>query len=133
MIAPRIRAAEIERAFLKRPESMDAYDHFLQALSLLFRLERADFANAGLLLRRAIALDDSYAHPTHWLPVAWTPSGAGVVSDPDADSREAVRLAQAAVDRNSKNIRAITLLAHYKSFLFKDYDGALTLLSGPST
>jgi len=128
MIAPRIRAAEIERAFLKRPENMDAYDHFLQALSLLFRLERADFANAGRLLRRAIALDDSYA-TSYALAAEWhgLRVGQGWSHDPEGDSREAVRLAQSAVDRDSRNIRAITLLAHYKSFLFKDYDGALTL------
>ncbi len=32
-IAPEIRNAEIERAVLKRPESRDAYDHFLHALA----------------------------------------------------------------------------------------------------
>src|SRR5260370_4340966 len=37
-VAPRIREAEVQRAFQKRPDSMDAYDHFLQALSLMFRL-----------------------------------------------------------------------------------------------
>jgi len=127
-IAPRIRAAEIERAFLKRPESMDAYDHFLQALSLLFRLERADFANAGALLRRAIALDDSYA-TSYALAAEWhgLRIGQGWSPDPEADRREAMRLAQAAVDRDANNIRAITLLAHYKSYLFNDYDGALIL------
>jgi TolB-like protein/Tfp pilus assembly protein PilF len=130
MIAPRIRAAEIERAFLKRPDSMDAYDHFLQALSLLFRLERADFANAGLLLRRAIALDDSYA-TSYALAAEWhgLRIGQGWSPDPEADRREALRLAQAAVDRDANNIRAITLLAHYKSYLFKDYDGALALFN----
>jgi adenylate cyclase len=128
MIAPRIRAAEIERAFLKRPESMDAYDHFLQALSLLFRLERADFANAGVLLRRAIALDDSYA-TSYALTAEWhgLRVGQGWSPDPESDRREALRLAQAAVDRDPNNIRAITLLAHYRSYLFKDFDGALAL------
>jgi adenylate cyclase len=128
MIAPRIRAAEIERAFLKRPENMDAYDHFLQALSLLFRLERTDFANAGALLRRAIALDDSYA-TSFALTAEWhgLRVGQGWSPNPEADSHEAVRLAQAAIDRDPNNVRAITLLAHYKSYLFKDYDRALAL------
>ena len=49
-IAPRIREAEIQRAFLKRPANMDAYDHSLQALSLLYRLSQKDFAQAGALL-----------------------------------------------------------------------------------
>ena len=76
----------------------------------------------------SIALDDSYA-TSYALAAEWhgLRVGQGWSPDPEADSREAVRLAQSAVDRDSKNIRAITLLAHYKSFLFKDYDGALTL------
>jgi adenylate cyclase len=128
MIAPRIRAAEIERAFLKRPESMDAYDHFLQGLSLLFRLGKNDFANAGMLLRRAIALDDSYA-TSYALTAEWHALrvGQGWSPSPEVDSREAVRLAQAAVDRDPNNVRALSLLGHYKAFLFRDFDGALAL------
>jgi adenylate cyclase len=128
MIAPRIRAAEIERAFLKRPESMDAYDHFLQGLSLLFRLGQDDFAKAGMLLRRAIALDDSYA-TSYALTAEWHAIrvGQGWSPNPEADSREAVRLAQAAVNRDPNNVRALSLLGHYKAFLFRDFDGALAL------
>ena len=88
MIAPQIRAAEIERAFLKRPESMDAYDHLLQALSLLFRLEHADFANAGLLVRRAIALDDSYA-TSYALAAEWHGLRVGQGSSPTPRSTAA--------------------------------------------
>jgi hypothetical protein len=61
IIAPRVQDAQVKRAFLKRPENMDAYDHVMQALALLFRLTREDFNRAGVLLQRAIALDDSYA------------------------------------------------------------------------
>lgn len=130
MIAPRIRAAEVERAFLKRPESMDAYDHFLQGLSLLFRLNRDDFANAGTLLRRAIALDDTYATP-YALAAEWhgLRVGQGWSPNPEVDSREAVRLAQAAVDRDPGNVRALALLGHYRAFLFRDHDGALALFN----
>ena len=130
MIAPRIRAAEIERAFLKRPESMNAYDHFLQGLALLFRLEKDDFANAGMLLRRAIALDDSYA-TSYALTAQWHSLrvGQGWSPEPHADSREAVRLAQAAVDRDPNHVRALSLLGHYKAFLFRDFDGALAMFT----
>jgi adenylate cyclase len=130
MIAPRIRAAEIERAFLKRPGSMDAYDHFLQGLSLLFRLNENDFANAGTLLRRAIALDDTYA-TSYALAAEWhgLRVGQGWSPHPEMDSREALRLAKAAVDRDPSNVRALSLLGHYKAFLFRDFDGALALFN----
>ena len=66
-------------------------------------------------------------HLMHWLRSRGHRVGQGWSPDPEADKREAVRLAQAGVDRDPNNIRAITLLAHYRSFLFGDYDRALTL------
>ncbi len=127
-VAPRIREAEIQRAFQKRPDSMDAYDHFLQALSLMFRLKEQDFSRAGSLLQRAIALDDSYA-ASYALAAEWhgLRIGQGWSPDPQADSREALRLAEAAVDRDEGNVRALTLLGHYKSYLLRDFDGAIAL------
>jgi adenylate cyclase len=128
ILAPRVRESEIQLAFLKRPESMDAYDHFLQALALLYRLNERDFTRAGTLVQRAIALDDSYA-TAYALASEWhgLRIGQGWSPDPAGDSREAVRLAEAAVDRDSMNVRALTLLGHYRSYLFRDYDGALGL------
>jgi len=122
-IAPRIREAEVQRAFQKRPDSMDSYDHFLQALSLMFRLNEQDFGRAESLLQRAIALDDSYAAP-YALAAEWhgLRLGQGWSPDPQADSREALRLAEAAVDRDETNVRALALLGHYKSYLLRDFD-----------
>jgi TolB-like protein len=127
-VAPRIREAEVQRAFQKRPDSMDAYDHFLQALSVMFRLKEQDFGRAESLLQRAIALDDSYAAP-YALAAEWhgLRVGQGWSPDPQADSREALRLAEAAVDRDETNVRALTLLGHYKSYLLRDFDGAIAL------
>jgi adenylate cyclase len=127
-VAPRIREGEVQRAFQKRPDNMDAYDHFLQALSLMFRLREQDFGRAESLLQRAIALDDSYAAP-YALASEWhgLRVGQGWSPDPEADSREALRLAEAAVDRDETNVRALTLLGHYKSYLLRDFDGAMAL------
>jgi TolB-like protein len=127
-IAPRVREAEIRRAFQKRPESMDAYDHVLQAMHLLYRLEPDDFARAVTLLRRAIALDDSYstayalAGQWHLLRV-----GQGWSPDRQADLQEGLRLAEAAVDRDALSAHALAQLGHMRSFLLRDYDAALAL------
>jgi TolB-like protein/Tfp pilus assembly protein PilF len=134
ILAPRVREAEIQQAFLKRPESMDAYDHFLQALALLWRLNEHDFSRAGTLVQRAIALDDSYA-TAYALAAEWhgLRVGQGWSPDSSADSREAVRLAEAAVARDSSNVWALTLLGHYKSYLFRDYDAAIELFDRATT
>lgn len=128
VVAPRIRQAEIHRAFLKRPDSMDAYDHFLQALALLHRLREEDFGTAGTLIQRSIALDDSYA-TSYALASEWhgLRVGQGWSPDPKADSHEALRLAEAAMERDETNVRALAGLGHYKSYLFRDYEGALAL------
>jgi len=127
-IAPRIREAEIQRAFLKRPGSMDAYDHSLQALALLYRLSQQDFARAGALLRRAIALDDGYA-TSFALAAEWhgLRIGQGWSPDRQLDSQEVVRFAEAAIERDPSDVRGLTLLGHYKSYLFRDFKGALAL------
>lgn len=64
LIEPQIHKAEIERSRRKRPENLDAYDLYLQALPLLHvlgvqRLEHYD--EAIDLLDRAIALDPGFA------------------------------------------------------------------------
>jgi adenylate cyclase len=127
-IAPRVREAEIQRAFQKRPENMDAYDYVLQAMHLLYRLAPDEFARAGTLLRRAIALDDSYA-TAYALAAQWhlLRSVQGWSPDPPVDQQECVRLAQAAVERDPLSAHALAQLGHMRSFLFRDYDVALAL------
>jgi TolB-like protein len=60
-IEPHIRKAEIERARRKRPESLDAYDLYLQALPLIASVEAHNYSQAIELLERAIALDPGFA------------------------------------------------------------------------
>src|SRR5690606_19226178 len=56
-IAPEIRHAEIERATRKRPDSLDAYDHFLRALADVNRLQ---MLGADDSLSQAIRLAPDY-------------------------------------------------------------------------
>ena len=56
-IAPEIRNAEIGRAALKRPDSLDAYDHYLRALS---EVHRFWIREADASLAAAIALAPGY-------------------------------------------------------------------------
>ena len=64
LIEPEIRKAEFERSRRKRPENLDAYDLYLQALPLLHMLgvQRLEHYDAAIdLLDRAIALDPNFA------------------------------------------------------------------------
>jgi tetratricopeptide (TPR) repeat protein len=61
LIEPQIRKAEIERSRRKRPESLDAWDLYNQALPLVYSPDTTGYAEAIALLERAIALDPDYA------------------------------------------------------------------------
>jgi tetratricopeptide (TPR) repeat protein len=60
-IEPQLYAAEDFRAKHKRPESLDAWDCAARALSLIMKMSKHDNAAAQELLKKAIAIDASYA------------------------------------------------------------------------
>jgi adenylate cyclase len=127
-LAPHLREAELRSTRRKRPENMNAYDLLLQAIDLLYHMNRSDFARGGELLRQAIAADDTYATAyayaslwqIHNINQGWT-------TNFEADSREAVRLAAAAVDRDPTDGFALAIYGHAKGVLFREYSGAIEL------
>jgi TolB-like protein len=60
IVEPQIRKAEIERTRRKRPESLDAWDLYLQALPLVYSAKVPSYTEAIALLDRAISLDPDY-------------------------------------------------------------------------
>jgi len=60
VVEPHIRAAETERSRRKRPESLDAYDLYLQGLAKLHTWRPEDNAEAYALLTRALAIDPNF-------------------------------------------------------------------------
>jgi len=127
-LAPHLREAELRSARRKRPENMNAYDLVLQAIDLLYHMNRSDFARAGELLRQAISADDNYATAyayaalweIHNINQGWT-------TDIAADSNEALRRATAAVDRDPTDGFALAIYGHAQAVLFREYDGAIDL------
>lgn len=61
VIEPQIRQAEIERSRRQRPESLDAYDLYLRALSKTYSARPEDNAEAFELFMQAVALEPHYA------------------------------------------------------------------------
>jgi adenylate cyclase len=60
-IEPKLRQSEIDRATRKPTESLGAYDLYLRALAQSNRWSDQGFAEAVALVRRALAIDPSYA------------------------------------------------------------------------
>jgi tetratricopeptide (TPR) repeat protein len=105
---------------------MNAYDLLLQAIDLLYLMNHSHFMQAGQLLQRAIAADDTYslayAYAALWqvhnINQGWT-------TNQQADSIEAARLATAAVERDPADGFALAICGHTKAVLFRDYVGAM--------
>jgi adenylate cyclase len=60
-VEPQLYAAEGIRAKRKAPESLDAWESVMRALSYINNRSQADYASAQKLLKRAIELDPTYA------------------------------------------------------------------------
>ena len=127
-LAPHVRQAELQRALRKHPESLDAYDFVLRGLDLLYRLRREEFEQAYDMFQRAIELEPGYATPyalsANWYSIR---IGQGWSVNPVEDVEAVNRLATAALQRDAFDTRALALCGHVRSFLFRDYDGAVVL------
>lgn len=137
-IAPHVRERELRRALKKRPQDLTAYDLVLQALDPLYRLEYTSFSRARGLLQRAMSIDPSYslafAYTAYWHV---TRIGQGWSPDPTADTDAASRAAQLAITLDGRDALALAIFGHLRSYLLKDYRGALELFeraldSGPN-
>ena len=127
-LAPQVREAELRRALRKHPDSLEAYDCVLRGLAQLYRLNPEDFAEARTWLEKAIVLDPAYAAPYallatwHNLRVqqGWSP-------DPPVDNAEVMRMATAALERDSFDATALALCGHTKSLLRYEFDEAIAM------
>lgn len=127
-IEPRVYQAEAARALSKPTESLDAYECVLRALSLLYTFNEQDFAEAGRLLLRAVALDPLYARAHAYL--AWWLNllrGEGRSVEPEADAERAVRAATTAVELDPDDAFCLAVSGHVQAFLRKNLDGAVEL------
>jgi class 3 adenylate cyclase/TolB-like protein len=127
-LVPRIQAAELRRARAKPPQELTAYELVLRARELTFQLQRPAFDEAGLLLRRAIALDPWYA-AAHASLADWynLRIGQGWSSAPNDDALTADQVALTAIENDPTNARALALRGHNRAFLYRDYLSARRL------
>ncbi len=62
IVGPEITLAEIERTRGKRPGTLDAWDHYLQAVASVHKMTEADVAEAMSLLKKAIEIEPDFAN-----------------------------------------------------------------------
>ena len=128
-IEPRLRVAEMERAKRKRPESLNAYDRYLRALSQFYLASRDGMAATLRLLDETIRLDPDYGPPyalaaqcyVYYITQGWT-------DDRARDQAEGERLAHAALECDRDDPTVLWMAGHALGFLTHDYETALALL-----
>ena len=127
-LAPQVREAELRRALRKHPDNLEAYDCVLRGMALLYRLDVEGFAEARTWLERAIVLDPAYATPYALLAIWHTIRvGQGWSHDVVGEQAEVLRLATAAIARDSYDAMALALCGHAKSIVRYEFDEAMAL------
>jgi adenylate cyclase len=129
LVEPNILRAEILRARRSRPESLDAYDLYLQALPDVFVSRPDANARAIALLERVIALDPSFAQATafaaqaYLLRIVMQFEGAG-----PADVARAIELARAALDLTHDDATVLGYGGFVLLQIAREYDAGLAVL-----
>jgi TolB-like protein/Tfp pilus assembly protein PilF len=122
-IEPQLYAAENFRAQRKAPESMDAWDLVMRALSHYWRVTRQDYVVAQALLEKAIALDPDYGQAHGVLAASYIFSAHMGWAD-DALVAAAERAAHAALRADSEDPWAHSALG-YIYLLRRRFDDSL--------
>jgi DNA-binding SARP family transcriptional activator/TolB-like protein len=127
-IDPEILLIEAQRIAARPTADPSANDLLLRAISLLGRLERPLFMQAGELLRQSIALEPDYAAVHAWYAYWYIfYVGQGWASDIEAGMAEAGRLADRAITLDPQDAKALTIAGHVRAFLHRRLREALTL------
>ncbi len=115
-IEPQIYAAENFRAQRKPPDSLDAWDLVMRALSHYWRVTRQDNVVAQALLEKAISIDPNYGQALGVLATSYTFSAHMGWIDMAAATAKAEGSALVAVRADSQDPWAHNALAHVHLF-----------------
>ena len=132
-IEPQLYAAENFRAQRKPPDSMDAWDLVMRALSHYWRVTRQDNVVAQALLEKAIAIDPNYGQALGVLATSYMFTAHMGWMDKSAAIPVAERAALAAIRADSEDPWAHNALGHVYLFarrfedLLAEFEVALRL------
>ncbi len=123
-VEPTLRKAEVERAWRKRPNSLDAYDLFLRALSFVTTAMPDRAEKALSLLEEAIRLEPNYAAVHGFL--AWCHEQRFLRGGLHADARRAaLEHAHAAIQAGGDDAMALAMGGFVVGILDWNYETAL--------
>jgi DNA-binding SARP family transcriptional activator/TolB-like protein len=127
-IDPELLLIESQRVAARPVADATAYDLLLRALSLIDRLERPLFLQAGELLRQAITLEPDYAAAHAWYAYWYVLLvGQGWASDVAEGITTAGRLAERAIMLDPQDAKALTIAGHVRAFLYRRLREAIAL------
>jgi len=129
-VMPHVRKLELRRAKAKSLETLSAYERMLRGVDYLHRSARESMPTARILLQGAIEREPGYATPYAWL-AHWhvRQVSQGWSRDAAHDTREARRLADAAVERDETSSLALAVRGLVTSYLDKDLEAANEFLN----
>jgi TolB-like protein/Tfp pilus assembly protein PilF len=123
-VEPSVQKAEIERARRKRPDSLDAYDLYLQALPHAWATTKEEMEKALSLLDEALHIDPDYASAQGIATVCCLHLFMRGGMDP-AVREKAIRHCRAVIDSKTDDANALAFAAFIYATFTSDKDGAL--------
>jgi TolB-like protein len=107
-VGPEITLAEIERARVKRPDTLDAWDHYLRALAAFHKMTKDDVADAISLLNEALDIEPNFANASALLGLChrhigmygWVRPARQAFDEARQIAKHAVRLAPSSPETN---------------------------------
>jgi TolB-like protein len=128
-IAPKIEQAEIERAKLKNPESLRAYDYYLRGRASFHQYTEAGVADALDLFRVAIRSDPAFAAAYGMAAMCYALRKInGWSEDRDREATETAKLASRAIELGKDDAVALSSAGYARARALGDLDGAVPIL-----
>jgi tetratricopeptide (TPR) repeat protein len=123
VIEPSLRRHEIERSRRKRPDSLDAYDHYLRALPHMARMTPKEVRLGAEHLERALELDPDYP-AAHALLALSHEIQFGQDGFAESDRAAGLAHARAAIRSDTDDAGSLAIAALVVAHLERDFETA---------
>jgi tetratricopeptide (TPR) repeat protein len=128
-IAPELLQAEIARAKRKPTERLDAYDHYLRGISVVYGMTRETNEEALRLFSKAIELDSDFAPAYARAALCYSIRKAnGWMVDREQEVAESARLARRAVELGKDDAVTLSIGGMVLAYVVGDLDDGAALV-----